>query len=64
MENAIKLVEKFGELPVPLHLRNPVLKGLENLGWGKGYKYPHNHKDEKIEYLPDEIKDIKIFEDK
>lgn len=64
MENAIKLIEKFGELPVPLHLRNPVLKGLENLGWGKGYKYPHNHKDEKIEYLPDEIKDIKIFEDK
>ncbi|HOK18789.1 MAG TPA: replication-associated recombination protein A [Caldisericia bacterium] len=64
MENAIKLVEKFGELPVPLHLRNPVLKGLEDLGWGKGYKYPHNHKDEKIEYLPDEIKDIKIFEDK
>jgi putative ATPase len=64
MENAIKLVEQFGELPVPLHLRNPVLKGLENLGWGKGYKYPHNHKDEKIEYLPDEIKDIKIFEDK
>jgi len=47
MENAIKLVEQFGELPVPLHLRNPVLKGLENLGWGKGYKYPHNHKDEK-----------------
>ncbi|NLI56176.1 replication-associated recombination protein A [bacterium] len=64
MENAIKLVEQFGELPVPLHLRNPVLKGLENLGWGKGYKYPHNHKDEKIEYLPDEIKDIKIFEDR
>ncbi len=64
MENAIKLVEKFGELPVPLHLRNPVLKGLEDLGWGKGYKYPHNHKDEKIKYLPDEIKDIKIFEDK
>lgn len=31
---------------------------------GKGYKYPHNHKDEKIKYLPDEIKDIKIFEDK
>lgn len=64
MENALEIIEKFGELPVPLHLRNPVLKGLKKLGWGEGYKYPHNHPDEKIEYLPEEIKDKKIFEDK
>ncbi|MGC9089736.1 MAG: replication-associated recombination protein A [Caldisericia bacterium] len=64
MENAVEVVAKFGELPVPLFLRNPVTKGLENLGWGKGYKYPHDFPDEKIQYLPDEIKDKKIFEDK
>jgi len=64
MENAVEVVKKFGELPVPLHLRNPVTKALENLGWGKGYKYPHDFPDEKIQYLPDEIKDKKIFEDK
>jgi replication-associated recombination protein RarA len=45
-------------------LRNPVLNGLKKLGWGDGYKYPHNHPDEKIGYLPEEIKDKKIFEDK
>lgn len=64
MENALQIVEKFGELPVPLSLRNPILNGLKNLGWGVGYKYPQDHKDEKIEYLPEEIKDKKIFEDK
>ncbi len=64
MENALEIIEKFGELPVPLHLRNPVLNGLKKLGWGEGYKYPHDHPDEKIEYLPEEIKDKKIFEEK
>jgi putative ATPase len=64
MENALEIIEKFGELPVPLHLRNPVLNSLKKLGWGEGYKYPHDHPDEKIEYLPEEIKDKKIFEEK
>lgn len=64
MENTLKTIEKYGDLPVPLHLRNPVLKGLRDLGWGKGYLYPHDHPDEKIEYLPDELKGKKFFEDK
>jgi putative ATPase len=64
MENALEIIEKFGELSVPLHLRNPVLNSLKKLGWGEGYKYPHDHPDEKIEYLPEEIKDKKIFEEK
>jgi len=64
MENALEIIEKFGELPVPLHLRNPVLNSLKKLGWGEGYNYPHDHPDEKIEYLPEEIKDKKIFEEK
>lgn len=63
-EKVLEVLEKYGNLPVPLHLRNPVLKGLRELGWGEGYKYPHDYPDEKIDYLPDEIKDQKFFEEK
>ncbi|MCX8095816.1 MAG: replication-associated recombination protein A [Caldisericia bacterium] len=63
-EKVLEIIEKFGNLPVPLHLRNPVLKGLKELHWGEGYKYPHDHPNEKIDYLPEEIKDKKFFEEK
>lgn len=63
-EKVLEAIEKYGNLPVPLHLRNPILKGLKELGWGEGYKYPHDHPNEKINYLPDEIKDKKFFEEK
>lgn len=63
-EKVLEAIEKYGNLPVPFHLRNPVLKDLKELGWGEGYKYPHDHLDEKIDYLPDEIKDKKFFEEK
>lgn len=62
-ERVLEVIEKYGNLPVPLHLRNPVIKGLKDLGWGQGYVYPHDHPDEKIQYLPDEIKDEKFFEE-
>lgn len=62
-EKVLELVERFGNLQVPLHLRNPVLKGLKELHWGEGYKYPHDFPEEKIQYLPDEIKDEKFFDE-
>ncbi len=62
-EKVLEVIEKFGNLPVPLQLRNPVLKGLKELNWGKGYKYPHDYPNEKIDYLPDEIKDKKFFDE-
>ncbi len=35
--------------PVPLHLRNPVTPLMENLGYGKGYKYAHDFPDAQVE---------------
>ncbi len=63
LQKADDLVEKYGALPVPLHLRNPVTYLMEKLGYGKGYKYPHNYEGGFVyqEYLPQEIKDVRIY---
>lgn len=43
---------------VPMHLRNAAAKGMEQLGYGKGYKYAHDYKNNlvKQEYFPEEMK--------
>ena len=33
---------EFGNLPVPLHLRNAVTNLMKDLGYGKGYRYAHD----------------------
>ena len=35
--------------PVPLHLREPGHPALRKLGYGKGYKYPHDYKGHQVE---------------
>lgn len=62
ISSAYEEIEKTKELPVPLHLRNPVTKLLEKIGYGKGYLYPHDFKQGFViqPYLPSEIKN-KIF---
>ena len=35
--------------PVPLHLREPGHPSLRKLGYGKGYKYPHDFPDHRVE---------------
>jgi putative ATPase len=48
-------VEKFGNLPVPLHLRNAPTKLMKALDYGKGYKYTPMEDSTEQTYLPDEI---------
>lgn len=57
------LVRKYGALPVPMHLRNPVTRLMEKMGYGKGYKYPHNYEGSFVyqAYLPPEIKEKRIY---
>jgi len=49
--------------PVPLHLRNPVTKFMEKIGYGKDYKYPHDYPEGKVEqdYLPPGLKGKKYY---
>ncbi len=56
-------VQKYGALPVPLHLRNPETKFMRNIGYGKDYKYPHNFQEGFVpqDYLPEELKDRRYY---
>ena len=55
-------VRKYGNLPVPLHIRNAPTKLMKDLGYGKGYKYSPNYNyKEKQEYLPDKLKGRKYI---
>ncbi len=49
-------VDEFGNLPVPLHIRNAPTKLMKDLDYGKGYKYTPLEDSSKQEYLPDELK--------
>ncbi|MCI6619150.1 MAG: replication-associated recombination protein A [Prevotella sp.] len=57
------LVERTGNLPVPLHLRNAPTKLMAQLGYHDGYMYSHDYEDNFVlqQYLPDEIRDVRIW---
>ena len=48
---------------VPLHLRNPVTPLMQDMGYGKDYKYAHNHPDHFVEQqnLPDRLQGSKYY---
>ncbi|MFZ2188427.1 MAG: replication-associated recombination protein A [Candidatus Moraniibacteriota bacterium] len=58
---AKKDVEKFGNLPVPLHLRNAPTKLMKELGYSKGYKYTPLEDSREQSYLPEELGDSKYL---
>ncbi len=62
IEEAIQDAQKYPDLPVPLHLRNAPTKLMEELGYGKDYKYSHDFPEHFVEqqFLPDQLKD-KIY---
>ncbi len=53
-----KEVERSGNQPVPLHIRNAPTEMMKKVGYGKGYLYPHNYADGRVkqEYLPKNVK--------
>lgn len=50
-------VKKYGDLPVPLHLRNAPTKLMKDQGYGNNYQYSHQGEGNFIEqeYLPETI---------
>lgn len=59
INNALQLVKRTGNLPVPLHLRNAPTKLMAELGYHDGYLYPHDYPGNftSQQYLPNEVKD-------
>ncbi len=57
VDAALATVEKTGNLPVPLHLRNAPTKLMEELGYSDGYKYAHDFPNHfvKQQFMPDEL---------
>jgi len=50
-------IEKYGNLPVPMNIRNAPTKLMKELGYGKGYEYDHDLKNKKSnqQCLPDKL---------
>lgn len=65
INQALDVVDKTGNLPVPMHLRNAPTKLMKNLNYGKGYKYSHNYTNESAEsaqeFLPTEISNTTFY---
>lgn len=61
---AQSLVQKTGDLSVPLHLRNAPTKLMKDLEYGKNYKYSHNYSNNfaEQEFLPNEISGTQLYE--
>ncbi|MEN9656169.1 MAG: hypothetical protein RL311_1115 [Bacteroidota bacterium] len=64
INNGLALVDKTGNLPVPLHLRNAPTKLMKDLSYGKNYQYSHLGENNFLEqeYLPDNIKNTALYQ--
>ncbi len=60
---AQKEVTQGASESVPLHLRNPVTPLMQEMEYGKGYQYAHDHPDHFVEQqnLPDRIQGNKYY---
>ena len=63
INDALQLVRSTGNLPVPLHLRNAPTQLMEELGYGKDYKYAHDYRGNFVrqQFLPDEGRDFSFW---
>lgn len=64
INDASELVERTGDLPVPLQLRNAPTKLMKNMNYGKDYKYAHSFENNFAdqEFLPEQIAETKLYE--
>jgi putative ATPase len=64
INEAMRVINETGDLPVPLSVRNAPTKLMKDMEYGKGYKYAHEGKDNfmDMEFLPERIKGTKFYE--
>lgn len=63
INSALELVNSTGNQPIPLHLRNAPTKLMEDLGYGKDYKYAHSYPGNfvKQQFMPDTLQGAKFW---
>ena len=61
---AAAAVKKYGDLPVPLHIRNAPTKLMKDIDYGKGYAYSHNYENNfsAQEYMPQQLSGTTFYE--
>jgi putative ATPase len=64
IEEALSVVEKEGDEPVPLHIRNAPTGLMKGMGYGKGYKYAHDYEGgfTEQEFLPENLSGTTFYE--
>lgn len=64
ISEAVAAVKKYGDLPVPLHIRNAPTRLMKDMGYGKNYEYSHSYEQNfsPQEYLPKELAGTKFYE--
>jgi putative ATPase len=64
INHGLALVDKTGNLPVPLHIRNAPTKLMKDLSYGKNYQYSHLGENNFLEqeYLPENIKNTALYQ--
>jgi putative ATPase len=63
LNSAKEAAETTPAEPVPLHLRNAPTGLMKDLGYGKGYKYPHDYPGHTVveDYLPEKLKGTRFY---
>lgn len=64
IKKAKAMVRETGDLPVPMAIRNAPTKLMKDSGYGKGYQYAHDYANNfvSMEFLPDQIKNMKLYD--
>ena len=63
IEEALSVVRKKGDLPVPLHLRNAPTSMMKKMDYGKDYQYAHHYENNFVllEFLPEAISGTRFY---
>ncbi len=64
IKQAKSLVKNTGDLSIPMHIRNAPTSLMKDEGYGKGYQYAHDYEGNFVpqEFLPDEIRNTRLYE--
>lgn len=64
INKALAAVQQYGDLPIPLHLRNAPVKLMKDLGYGKDYQYSHDYAQNfsAQEYLPEKLSGTRFYD--